>query len=137
MPVAEQTAHTPSQPGLDIPLRLEQAVKLAFPCGGMTVSGLRREAAKGRLLIERIAGKDFVTLQAIKEMRARCRADPKVPASTFANVEAAKLSTSSSTEKTRSALAAAQVIAEELKKPSPPISPKSTSPTGNTVIPLR
>lgn len=34
--------------GLDTPLRLERAVELAFPEGGMTVSGLRREAAKGR-----------------------------------------------------------------------------------------
>jgi hypothetical protein len=33
--------------GLDTPLRLERAVELAFPEGGMTVSGLRREAAKG------------------------------------------------------------------------------------------
>ena len=73
MSVAEPTAHTPSQPGLDIPLRLEQAVKHAFPYGDMTVSGLRREAAKGRLLIERIANKDFVTLRAINEMRVKCR----------------------------------------------------------------
>jgi hypothetical protein len=124
MSLSEQTAD------LDTPLRLEQAAKLAFPFGGMTVSGLRREAAKGRLVIERIAGKQFVTLQAINEMRAQCRADQKVPASTSANVAAAKVSTSFSTEKTRSALAAAQVIAEGLKKPSPPISPKSTSQTG-------
>jgi len=39
----------------------------------MTVSGLRKEAAKGRLVIERIAGKDFVTLAAITDMRAACR----------------------------------------------------------------
>ena len=30
--------------------------------GGMTVSGLRREAARGRLAIEVIAGKHFTTL---------------------------------------------------------------------------
>src|SRR3569833_106806 len=29
--------------GSDAPLRLDVAVKLAFPCGGLTVSGLRRE----------------------------------------------------------------------------------------------
>jgi hypothetical protein len=124
----ERTEH--ERPGLDEPLRLDLAVKIAFPFGGMTVSGLRREAARGRLVFERIAGKQFVTLQAINEMRAQCRADPKVPASTFANVEAAKLSSSSSTEKTRSALAAAQAIANGLKKPSPPTSPESTSQTG-------
>jgi hypothetical protein len=40
-----------------------------------TVSGLWKEAAKGRLIIERIAGKDFVTLAAINAMRAACRMD--------------------------------------------------------------
>ena len=124
MSLSEQTAD------LDTPLRMEQAVKLGFPCGGMTVSGLRREAAKGRLLIERIAGKDFVTLQAIKEMRARCRADPKVPASTAANAAVANQSGSSSTERMKSAQAAAQTIAEALKKPSLGTSPKSISQIG-------
>lgn len=57
----------------DAPLRLKDAVKIAFPSGGMTVSGLRREHANGRLEIESIAGKQFVTLRAIREMRERCR----------------------------------------------------------------
>jgi hypothetical protein len=35
----------------------------------MTASGLRHEAARGRLRIERIAGKDFTTLDEIKRMR--------------------------------------------------------------------
>jgi hypothetical protein len=58
---------------LDHPLRLDDAVKFGFPYGGMTVSGLRREAAKGRLGIEKIANKDFTTLRAIEEMRKLCR----------------------------------------------------------------
>lgn len=37
------------------------------------VSALRTEARRGRLVIERIAGKDFVTLEAIEEMRRQCR----------------------------------------------------------------
>jgi hypothetical protein len=57
-------------------LRLADAVKLAFPLGGLTVSGLRREAARGRLVIERIAGKDFVTLAAVEAMRELCRLKP-------------------------------------------------------------
>ncbi|MGA8584448.1 MAG: excisionase [Roseiarcus sp.] len=62
----------------DAPMRLADAIEIAFPRGGITVSGLRKEAAKGRLIIERIAGKDFVTLAAINAMRAECRiADPK------------------------------------------------------------
>jgi hypothetical protein len=49
------------------------AAKLAFPDGSMTASGLRREAARGRLHIERVAGKDYITLEAIKRMRELCR----------------------------------------------------------------
>jgi hypothetical protein len=33
----------------DTPLRLDAAAKLAFPNGGMTASGLRREWARGKL----------------------------------------------------------------------------------------
>jgi hypothetical protein len=60
----------------DAPLRLSVAAKLAFPDGSMTASGLRREAARGRLRIERIANKDFVTLAEIKRMRDLCRVPP-------------------------------------------------------------
>ncbi|WP_245447491.1 excisionase [Methylobacterium sp. 17Sr1-1] len=61
----------------DAPLRLADAARLAFPAGGMTAASLRREAAKGRLTIERIAGKDFTTLAAIERMRELCRLPPK------------------------------------------------------------
>jgi hypothetical protein len=60
------------------PLRLADALQIAFPNGGMTVSGLRLEAARGRLKLERIAGKDFTTLAAIEEMRALCVVPRKV-----------------------------------------------------------
>src|SRR5260370_36088025 len=52
----------------------------AFPYGGMTVSGLRREAARGRLRIERIANKDFTSLRNIEEMRKLCRVKAEGPA---------------------------------------------------------
>jgi hypothetical protein len=39
----------------------------------MTVSGLRKEAKAGRLVIEKIANKHFTTLRAIEEMRKSCR----------------------------------------------------------------
>jgi hypothetical protein len=55
------------------PLRLKVAAELAFPGGGMTASGLRREANRCRLIVERIAGKDYTTLQAIADMRRLCR----------------------------------------------------------------
>jgi hypothetical protein len=41
------------------PLRLADAVKIAFPMGGMTVASLRRERDRNRLVTEKIAGKEF------------------------------------------------------------------------------
>src|SRR5262245_40904316 len=55
--------------GDDQPVRLAVAAALAFPDGSMTASGLRREAARGRLVVERIAGKDYTTLANIELMR--------------------------------------------------------------------
>jgi hypothetical protein len=60
----------------ETPLRLAVAAEVAFPGGGMTASGLRKEAGRGRLVIERIAGKDYTTLAAIAEMRRLCRIQP-------------------------------------------------------------
>jgi hypothetical protein len=57
----------------DTPLRLDEAAKIAFPRGGMTAAGLRREAKRGRLVIERVAGNDYTTLGHIKGMRELCR----------------------------------------------------------------
>jgi hypothetical protein len=64
----------------DTPLRLALAAEIAFPQGGVTAASLRAEAKRGRLAIERIAGKDFTTLSAIDEMRERCRSIPREPA---------------------------------------------------------
>src|SRR5215469_12779468 len=61
----------------DTPLRLKKAAEIAFPVGGMTASGLRQEAKRGRLVIERIANKDFTTLRHIEEMRKQCRDELK------------------------------------------------------------
>ena len=72
----------PTEIGPDTPLRLAEAVKIAFPAGGMTVSGLRREIARGRLVFEVIAGKQFTTLENIAGMRSKCRVQAKVLDST-------------------------------------------------------
>lgn len=64
----------------DTPIRLADIIPLAFPHGGMTVSGLRREARRGNLTIIRMAGKDFTTLNHIAEMMERCRVAPSDPA---------------------------------------------------------
>src|SRR6478736_1622252 len=68
----------------DTPLRLGVAAAIAFPDGSMTAAGLRREAARGRLVIERIAGKDFTTLANIERMRQLCRVQEKARDSTCA-----------------------------------------------------
>src|ERR1700730_3789013 len=57
---------------LDAPLRLGIAAGLAYPDGSMTASGLRKEAGRGRLAIERVAGKDYTTLSAKAEVRKKC-----------------------------------------------------------------
>src|ERR1700730_4902419 len=62
--------------GPETPLRLDLAAALAYPDGSMTASGLRREAGRGRLVIERTAGKDYTTLAAIERMRELCRVEP-------------------------------------------------------------
>ena len=67
------------QLGPDIPVRLEVAAAVAYPDGSMKASSLRREAARGRLVIERVAGKDYTTLANIERMRELCRVQVKEP----------------------------------------------------------
>ena len=43
--------------GPDTPLRLKKAAKIAYPDGSMGESGLRKEAERGRLVIERTANR--------------------------------------------------------------------------------
>src|ERR1700751_4753168 len=65
-----------------VPLRLATAAKIAFPDGSMTASGLRSEAKKGRLVVERIANKDYTTLEAIARMRELWRVQAREPGCT-------------------------------------------------------
>src|SRR5258707_718880 len=73
--MAEIPADTLPEIKADTPLRLAVAAKIAFPDGSLTASGLRRENRRGRLVIERIAGKDYTTLADIERMRQLCRVD--------------------------------------------------------------
>ena len=108
----------------DQPLRLDDAARLVWPDGSMTVSGLRKEAAQDRLVIERMAGKDFVTLAAIDEMRKLCRLSPKERASGSGQPDAArteasgKRSGSSATEAKTRARDAALTTLRELRERS-------------------
>ena len=63
--------------GANTPLRLKDAAKRAFPDGSISETTLRREAKRGRLVTERIANKDYTTLNAIEEIGNLCRAAPK------------------------------------------------------------
>lgn len=72
-----------SEIGPDVPLRLADALKLAYPAGGMTLSGLRREIKRGTLDVEIVANKSFVTLRAIEQMRERCRRKARVHVSGY------------------------------------------------------
>lgn len=106
------------------PIRLADILPLAFPQGGMTTSGLRKEAKRGHLTIMRMAGKDFTTLAYIKEMQEKCRVSENQPASGSAQpMKTAPPSGSSLMEENKSALAAARAIADRLKGNSRNISP--------------
>ena len=109
------------------PLRLSVAAELAFPGGGMTASGLRREAAKGRLAVERIAGKDFTTLAAIEEMRTKCLHMPKEPVSGSDRQRVREpQSGASKTATIELALASANETVNRLSGRSPVTSPRDT-----------
>ena len=98
------------------PLRLADAVKIAFPMGGMTVAGLRRERDLSRLIVEKIAGKEFTTLAHIERMRELCRDEArelgsslKLPATTGVERSPTKQPGSSETTAGMSAQAALQM----------------------------
>lgn len=55
------------------PIALQVAARLAFPDRTITASDLRREAARGRLTIEKISDKEFTTLECVDRMRGLCR----------------------------------------------------------------
>lgn len=57
----------------DTPLMLSVAAGIAFPDGSVSASSLRRERDKGKLVVSRIAGKDYTTLSDIKAMLAAAR----------------------------------------------------------------
>ncbi|GAA4182694.1 excisionase [Shinella granuli] len=101
----------------DAPVRLADILPVAFPHGGMTVSGLRKEAARGRLVLMRIAGKDFTTMRSIEEMKEQCRVPANQPDCGSARpTRTERRSGSSSTGGSSSAQAAVSMIVQELRK---------------------
>jgi hypothetical protein len=134
-----------SEIGDDTPLRLAVAAALAFPDGSMTASGLRAEHRRGRLVMMRIAGKDYTTLAAIAEMRVLCRVQVKDPDCGSSPKSATRAGSSSGThhglsetDRTKSALAALEMTARGLSGRLESTSRRSTKSRGNAaVIPLR
>src|SRR5689334_19191815 len=105
------------------PLRLKDAVEVAFPLGGITEAGLRREIGRGRLTYETIAGKQFVTLRAIEEMRKKCRVEARdhgsgcnQPEETGNGKSSNRPSGSSETDRASAALDAARAKISKLKE---------------------
>jgi hypothetical protein len=121
--------------GPNTPLRLGVAAALAFPDGSMTASGLRRERDRGRLVVERIAGRDYTTLGYIERMRELCRAADRdrasgleKPSATVPEDSHIRPSGLSKTLNIGKALDAAKQIVEGLKERSLSTSPANTSP---------
>jgi hypothetical protein len=71
--------------------RLAEAARQFFPDDSITTRSLRKEAAAGRLQLIKIAGKHFVTAEAIQAMleRCTCHASDSHRASTSGNGQGA------------------------------------------------
>ena len=62
----------------DAPMRLMDAARAFFPPDEVpSAVWLRRQASEGRLAMWRIAGKDFTTQEAIREMWRQCQCAQK------------------------------------------------------------
>jgi len=97
------------------------------------VDYVRKQPGDG-FVIERVAGKDYTTLEAITKMRELCRQNPKGPTSGSGKPDATseagpptKPSGSSSTDRIKRAQSVAGMIVRELKEHSPNTSIASTS----------
>jgi hypothetical protein len=130
----------------DKPITLATAERLAFPDGGMTISGLRNEIAKGNLRASKMSGQIYVTMNDITRMMERCTigADDQAKGhgSTCESGPMEKGDGSFSTSHqpasaSSEALAHLKGIAQELKKRSPNTSRRSTSRTSATVTRLK
>lgn len=121
----------------DDPLRLNLAAKIAFPDGSMSASGLRREAARGHLVIERMAGKDYTTLQHIERMRQLCRVkqnDHDSGCDQHVAITAARFEQQSGSSSTVTSMSPQDALRDKLmkrKSVSLHISPRNTSQSDN------
>ena len=123
-------------PGDDEPLRLAEACRVLFG-GRLTPSALRAEARRGTLVIERIAGKDFVTPAAIRAMREKCRVPPSRPDSISDATPTASGDGSSSIEAGRRAQEHVREMLRQRSAPSSATLPPATRRRPARLIPIR
>jgi len=117
----------------EIPLTLKDACRILFR-NAIKPASLRAEARRGRLNIFRIGRTDFVLPSAVRELMVpECPENENHPVSTSAPTNR---SGSSETDRKQSARVAALATAQALKKRSPPISGKSSSPSPGKVVQL-
>lgn len=127
----------------DDPLRLDVAAAVAYPDGSMTASGLRKEHARGNLVIERVCGRYYTTLADIARMREKCRLVVKAQdsscdphAATAADASPILPPGESLMAEIREAQAIAQTTVEELSERSLRTSRKNTPRKKGNVISL-
>ena len=132
-----------SEPDEDEPLTLVEACKLIFR-NSISPSTLRTEASRGRLTIERIGRRDFVTRRAIKEMRRLCEvAQPARDLASGFNQGATAMDGSSSQsgssgmDHINAARDAARLKLRKLNESLQTTSPKSTGQRGARQTPAR
>jgi hypothetical protein len=111
----------------DTPLRLG-VVAAQF---GLTAAALRTEAKRGRLVISRVAGKDWTSVAEVQRMFGLCRSAPKESGFSFDRPEATKSRLGlSETAQSRSARDSLSLTLSRLKDSSPTTWPANISPTG-------
>lgn len=129
----------------DDAMTLAEAVAVFYPQGPLTVSSLRTEIRKGRLLAAEVAGRLYVTPARLKGL-FEPRTDPwlvdqKAPGSISGKVAPTggpTTSGSSVTDRKKSAQAALQAALRTLNKPSPNTSLRNgrRTPSGLTAAPV-
>jgi hypothetical protein len=142
---ARECVSHPSQPPLDVPrlFTLDEAAAMLSPDGKLTARSLRSEARRGRLQLVRIAGRDFVTAESLGAMVAAATLPATRSPWPVADCQPDSISVeaettdpapgSFSTDRVKLALAQAQMTVQALKRPSKPISPRTTDPR---VVPI-
>jgi hypothetical protein len=115
-------------------IRLENAIKIAFPDGSVTLNAMRNEIKAGRLAASLIGGKHLTSLADIERMKEKCRVMPSRPDSGTVSqgvprkaAAPKKVSGSSSTTDANLALDAAKATARTLKERLQSLSPQVTS----------